>query len=53
MQDIPQVMEIYHKMKQAQQNLENIGFAEMPEEAYQNWLASVKKEAEKQSKTKK
>jgi hypothetical protein len=53
MQDIPQVMEIYHKMKQVQQELENIGFAEMPEEMYQNWLSSVKKEAEKQAKTKK
>jgi hypothetical protein len=53
MQDIPQVMEIYQKMKQAQQDLENIGFAEMPEEMYQNWLSNMKKEAEKQAKTKK
>jgi hypothetical protein len=54
MQDIPQAMAIYQKIQQAKKDLENIGFAEMPEKMYQDWLSNMKKEAQKQqTKTKK
>jgi hypothetical protein len=49
--DIPQIYDIYSKMKQAQKDLDDIGFAEMPEEAYKNWLKGVSKEAEKSKQT--
>jgi hypothetical protein len=49
--DIPQIYDIYNKMKQAQKDLDDIGFAEMPEEAYKNWLKGVNKEAEKSKQT--
>ncbi|SFF57861.1 hypothetical protein [Thermoflexibacter ruber] len=49
--DVPQVYELYNKMKQAQQDLDDIGFAEMPQEAYQNWLKGIQKEAEKSKQT--
>lgn len=49
--DIPQIYEIYQKMQQAQKDLDDIGFAEMPEEAYKNWLKGVAKEAKKSKQT--
>jgi hypothetical protein len=49
--DVPQVYELYQKMTKAQKDLEDIGFAEMPEEAYKNWLKGVSKEAQKSKQT--
>ena len=48
---MPQVYELYQKMKQAQQDLDDIGFAEMPQETYQNWLKGIQKEAKKSKQT--
>ena len=45
--EIPEAYNIYRQMAQAQQALEEAGYVEMPEQAYQDWLKSVKEEAEK------
>jgi hypothetical protein len=48
---IPEAYTIYQSMVQAQKDLDEIGFAEMPDEAYQSWLKSITQEAEKSVQT--
>lgn len=51
LEQIPEAYAIYQKMVQAQKDLDEIGFAEMPDEAYQSWLKSINQEAEKSKQT--
>lgn len=44
LQKDPKAMQIYTKRNQLYEKLDNIGYSEMPAEAYQNWLSSVNDE---------
>jgi hypothetical protein len=44
LQKDPKAMQIYTKRNQLYEKLDNIGYSEMPVEAYQNWLSSVNDE---------
>lgn len=44
----PQLLAAYKMMQAAQQKVEQTGFQEMPEEAYQRWLKSLEQEKQKQ-----
>jgi hypothetical protein len=47
LRDIPEAKAIYDEMVAAQQKLEALGYAEMPEEVYNAWLRSVEQETGK------
>ena len=53
LEDVPKAYAIYQNMIQVQKDLDEIGFAEMPDEAYQTWLKSVAQEAQKSEQTSK
>lgn len=47
LQKDPRAMQIYHIRNTMYEKLDNIGYAEMPAEAYQQWLGSVNAEQQK------
>ena len=44
----PQVVELLHQVNHQQKLIDNLGYAQMPAEAYEKWLSSLQEEKNKQ-----